>query len=83
MVTTKVAFRKFDDGDVIAIFTETRKKHVRGLDLHVTYDSYMHIGQHAPCCARLMDELEMCAADEYAPLLNELEAIGYKVEVVD
>lgn len=84
MVTTKVAFRKFENGEVVAIFTDTVEAQRKlGDKMYVPCESYMHIGQHAPCDPRLLDELEKCSEEEYAPLLLELECLGYEVEVVD
>lgn len=71
---TKVIFRKFSDGNVIAIFPE----------LLGTFDpdtclSYMHIGQHGSCEDEIMEELELATSEEYHDLYVELESIGYDV----
>lgn len=70
-----IAFRVFEEGDVIAIFVDERHGD--------NCQSYQHIGQHAECSTYLLDELAPATADEYIPLLNEMESIGYEVNVVD
>ena len=73
----KVIFKKFPEGDIIAIFPE----------LLGTFDpndclSYMHIGQHGACDSRLIRELESASAEEYQDLWEELESIGYELELI-
>ena len=79
MKKVNVAFRKFDDGEVIAIFPtifpvpENSTKEVL---------SYMHMGQHGMCMECLVNELEKASKEEYTPLKKELEMIGYSVNVL-
>lgn len=79
MTKVDVAFRKFDDGEVIAIFPtifpvpENSTKEVI---------SYMHVGQHGVASESLVNELEKASEEEYTPLKNELENIGYLVNVL-
>ena len=72
----KVVFRKFEDGEVIAIFPDLE------WDLNGNITSYMKIGQHGGCDPELIDELDKASEAEYKPLATELEAIGYKLEYV-
>ena len=74
----KVIFRKFEDGQVIAIFPEVPAT------MHVDEClSYMHIGQHGACSESLIDELERAKSSEYGDLFDELESIGYKLHIVE
>lgn len=74
-----VAFRKFDDGEVIAIFPT-----IFPVPENSTNEvlSYMHVGQHGMCMECLVNELEKASKEEYAPLKKELEMIGYSVNVL-
>lgn len=69
---TKVIFRKFPDGDVIAIFPDE----VADPDGNLL--SYMHVGQHGAASDDLIDELQPASRTEYYPLLDELMGRGYK-----
>ena len=70
-------FRKFEDGEVIALFpTEAWNR------FDETITSYMHIGQHGGAHPDLIEELEVATAEEYKALETELNNIGYQVEVV-
>lgn len=73
----KVCFKKFEDGDVIALFP------------YIPFDnkgearmSYMHVGQHGGASPELMEVLDAATEEEYRPLKEELESIGYKLEVI-
>ena len=75
---TVVQFRKWKDtGEIIAIFPELpATNHPSGGCM-----SYMHVGQHGAC-----GEIGHCTIattpEEYAPLMRELESIGYNLRVV-
>ena len=75
---TKVIFRIWPDGDVIALFPE----------LPFSYDprscmSYMHIGQHGEASASLSDRTKPATPEQYKDLFNELEnAIGYNLQII-
>lgn len=73
MKRVKVTFRKFPDGDIIALFPEmkTGKK----------ISSYMHVGQHSEASPELLQDLEAATPEEYKDLEIELECIGYNLEV--
>ena len=44
---------------------------------------YAHNGQHSTCDPEYMQSLEDAKFNDYADLLDELEAIGYVVEVLN
>lgn len=74
---TKVIFRKFMNGDIIAMFPE-----IPGSSPFYCI-SYMHIGQH--CTADpwwITDDTTPARPEEYADLKVELESIGYNLKVV-
>lgn len=78
MAKVNVTFRKFEDGEVIAIFVnEAYKKESNGY-----YLSYMHIGQHSDCYFKLVDELDKASEKEYMLLKNELESLGYELNII-
>lgn len=79
MKKVNVAFRKFDDGEVIAIFPNI---YPVAKDSKAEVMSYMHVGQHGMCMECLVNELEKASKEEYAPLKKELEMIGYSVNVL-
>jgi len=69
---TPVLFRKFKDGNVIALFpTILCNTNVS------TCLSYMHIGQHGNASVNLIYETKLAKPDEYKSLLDELISIGY------
>jgi hypothetical protein len=78
-MSTLVTFRKFTDGDVIALFP----KLLTGQDNQGNQFimSYMHIGQHGGASDDLIDDLSPATADEYSNLKAELTSIGYELEV--
>ena len=69
---TKVVFREWKNGDIIALFPDD-------VNLHDgTVTSYMHIGQHgAADYAGVISDTSPAQENEYKDLLNELKAIGY------
>tara|TARA_R110001632_G_scaffold54035_1_gene132738 strand:+ start:287 stop:529 length:243 start_codon:yes stop_codon:yes gene_type:complete len=74
-----VTFRKFPDGDVIALFPKLfESQDVHGNQFIL---SYMHIGQHGGASDDLIDDLSPATADEYSDLKAELSSIGYELEV--
>ena len=69
-----VIFRKFPEGDVIALLS--------GYECNLNMImSYMHIGQHGEASIDLIDELDTCTNQEIKALLDELTSIGYDVTV--
>lgn len=74
--TVKVVFRKFDNGDVIALFPEEEQG--RGL-----IGSYMTVGQHGDASKSLITDLEPASKEEYAKLAAELKRIGYDIVMAE
>ena len=70
---TKVVFRKWKNGDIIALFPDepwNRNDHMT--------TSYMHIGQHgAADYAGVIAETSPAQENEYRNLLDELKTTGY------
>jgi hypothetical protein len=73
---TRVAFRVFNDGDVIALFPDIEA------DSSGNILSYQRIGQHGAASPDLMNDLSDVWPAEYASLKRELESIGYLLEVI-
>lgn len=71
---TKVVFRKWKEGDVIALFPdEPCSRH------NYTTTSYMHTGQHgAADYTGVIAATQPACEHEYQDLLAELKSIGYK-----
>lgn len=80
MAKVNVAFRKFEDGEIIAIFPNI---YPVAKNSRAEVMSYMHEGQHAMANECLVNELEKASETEYKPLLDELNAIGYNVNVLN
>lgn len=71
--TTRVVFRRYPDGQVIALFPDIPWSGQRG---EVT--SYMHLGQHgAADYLHVLATARLATEDEYVDLLFELQSIGY------
>ncbi|WP_390598707.1 hypothetical protein [Bacteroides sp. f07] len=70
---TKVVFRRWKNGDIIALFPDepwSRSSYMT--------TSYMHVGQHgAADYAGVIADTSPAQENEYRDLLNELKAIGY------
>lgn len=74
---TRVIFRKFPDGDIIALFPFEPHDYAGYMCL-----SYMHIGQHGGADPfYLVDRTKLAIPQEYADLKSELESIGYNLEI--
>ena len=77
---TKVIFRKFypeEGGDVIAIFPELAGT----FNPLITCLSYQHIGQHGSIFIPYDFFTFPATEEEYAPLKQELESLGYNLRV--
>ena len=72
MTAIKVVFRKFSDGEVIALFPEL------AWDEHGNVTSYMHVGQHGAASRDIVQCTKPATPEEYSSLLEELKEIGYK-----
>ena len=75
---TKVTFRKFNNGDIIALFFETKENPFNPN----ACISYMHIGQHSESDLKyVLQTTKLATYNEYKELYNELTEIGYDLEV--
>lgn len=74
---TKVIFRKFKCGDVLALFPQEPAT----LDGHLCV-SYMHVGQHSAASPNIVRNTKPASVEEYRNLLWELEQAGYNDLVV-
>ena len=74
---TKVIFRKFKDGDIIALFPE-----IVGDYSPASCLSYMHIGQHGAADSSLVSNTKLATEEEYKDLFKELSSIGYDLKVI-
>jgi len=70
---TRVIFRVFPEGDVIAFLPDLT------WDFKGNITSYQHIGQHSGADPALIKELRPATLKEYGPLWKELEQRGYKL----
>jgi hypothetical protein len=70
---TVVIFRKWRNGDIIALFPEI------STDVHNWFcQSYEHVGQHGSAdYSGVVYNTVPATPDEYCNLLQELKAIGY------
>lgn len=71
---TKVVFRKFKDGKIIALFPEI----VSGCYIM----SYMHIGQHGDASPMVVSDTRPATKAEYLHLFRELSGLGYNLRVM-
>lgn len=72
--TTKVVFRKFKDGMIIALFPEL----VEGPGMIMSYE---HVGQHGVASVLIVGDTKPASPSEYDALYKELEGLGYRLEV--
>jgi len=73
----KVIFRKFPDGEIIALFPELPG------DMKVNHClSYLHIGQHGCADTSIYYDTKKAVCNDTLKLINELTAIGYNLTVV-
>lgn len=72
--TTRVVFRRYPDGQIIALFPDIPWSGQRG-----ETTSYMHLGQHgAADYSHVVATTRPACGSEYRDLLAELERIGYR-----
>lgn len=70
---TRVVFRIFPKGcGVIAVFPDEK------WDAKGNLASYMHIGQHGACSPDIASITRPATEAQYAPLLQELQRVGYE-----
>lgn len=74
--TTKVIFRKDNDGTIVAIFPQTPSTNDGRYCL-----CYQHVGQHSSCDPAVVYQTKLADPAEYKDLKLELERIGYKLKV--
>ncbi len=74
---TKVVFRVFPEGDVIALFPDEIADHSGNIM------SYQQIGQHGAANIELIDDLRKATLEESEELKNELLRIGYDWREID
>ena len=71
---TKVIFRKYPDGQIIALFPQFTNSY------RYTVTSYMHMGQHSEAdYNHVVNTTKLANPNEYESLLNEIKSI-YKPE---
>jgi hypothetical protein len=70
----KVIFRKFKEGDVIALLPNNEVN--RGM-----VESYQHIGQHGEATIDIINYTTLAKPAEYKDLLAELKSIGYNPKI--
>lgn len=73
MKPTKVIFRKWSNGDVIALFPE-----IPATDTPHHCMSYEHVGQHGAASPAIVLDTVPAKPAEYQQLLFELRRVGYK-----
>jgi hypothetical protein len=73
----KVIFRKFKEGDIIAMFPRIPADR---LGYHI--ESYQHIGQHGLADPGIVSITKLAMPEEYQSLKEELESIGYNLKIV-
>ena len=77
MTATKVVFRKFKEGGIIALFpTEPGTS-----DPYTSCMSYQHIGQHGAADPGIVSITKLATPKEYAPLAKELRSLGYVLDI--
>ncbi len=75
---TKVVFRKYPDGDILALFPE-----IAADNMGVLCSSYEHIGQHGGASYHLcISRTKPAKKIEYKELKKELEQRGYHFTVI-
>ena len=74
---TTVLFYK-ELGGILAVFPEDKEFNGYRNDL---LGCYSHIGQHSTCAPEYYEKLRPAKLNEYNDLKEELESIGYNLEV--
>jgi hypothetical protein len=70
----KVIFRKFKEGDVIALLPDVDANFGNIM-------SYQHQGQHSEASIEIIRYTKLTTPAEYKSLLSELKSIGYNPKV--
>ena len=74
---TKVIFRKFSNGEVLALFPE-----IVAVRIGYLCQSYIHVGQHGAADPSIVYRTKLAKPDEYKDLYKELTDIGYNLKVI-
>ena len=75
MDQTLTIFRKFKEGDIIALFPEIEHR-------WPFCSSYQHMGQHSGADYKgLIQITKPATPEEYSDLKTELESIGYTLKI--
>ena len=78
---TRAIFRKFEDGEILALFPDIDE---RPHDPGKMILSYMHIGQHGSAdFAMCLKNTTAATVEERASLEQELQEIGYDLEIIE
>ena len=73
----KVVFRKFEDGEVIALFPE-----IKFGCPHYKIMSYMHVGQHGEVDYQAVTKItKLATKEDYQSLLKEIASIYHEYEI--
>ena len=75
---TRVVFRKWKNGDIIALFPDICNDVNNNPDICLSYE---HIGQHGSADYGIVAITKLATKDEYMPLFVELESLGYNLKV--
>jgi hypothetical protein len=76
-MTDKVVFRKYRDGDIIALFPRIPWDHYGH-----QCSSYMHVGQHSGADpSGVISQTKPATPEEYASLARELRGRGYRLKI--
>jgi hypothetical protein len=74
---TITVFRKFKEGDILALFPGEQYSRYDGSIM-----SYQHVGQHGAADYNgMIATTRPATPTEYEPLRKELESIGYKLDI--
>ena len=76
---TKVIFRRWPNGDIIALFVDQPYNNPKNLDSIMSYE---YIGQHGEASfLYVLMQTELATPTEYAGLQSELQSLGYNLKV--
>src|SRR3954471_10287653 len=75
MDTDIVLFRRFPDGDIIALFPYLPAECLNAWPCQ----SYMQVGQHGAADPRIVHDTRPARPHQYAALKAELERLGYRL----
>ena len=73
----KIAFRKDRETEEVVAFMPYDFQSWKG-----EFTCYAHVGQHSNTCYEYYRECKPATEEEYKPLMEELQQIGYVVEVI-